>query len=224
MTDWSRIQGIANRPNGPVPNPLNLAFGSTVPIGDGVVGAVLMDTGVTLTSVTDDKGNGYTIFAPHDDGILSFAAFRSNGFLTNSPKTLTYTTSGGATLSTFWQVQDDFQPPTGATLFSVDGSSVTFNSGGTSFTNFSTTSPDDLAYAAAFSSGTSTHGASFNQGSGDGTQVCSEWGIQAAAGTVTMNLATQAGSLWGPAFALNAGNAGPAFVPFGVLGLASNEW
>ncbi|SRR5258706_555128 len=218
MTDWNRIQGVVV-----TSNPNNV-FPLTVTNGSGVVGGVLLDTGFTLTNVTDDMGNSYIIFDEHDDGVLYTTAFKSNGFLTNGPKTLTFTHSAGSP-SNWWIVQDEFQPPTLATAFNLDGSSTTFNSGGLSFASFNTSLPDDLVYAVCMSSGTASHGAGFNIGTGDPGPRVSEWGIQTSPGTVTMNLASQSGSFWGPAFAINGGGAPPAAAtPFGVLGLASNEW
>lgn len=204
MADWNRIQGTTSQ--SPAGNTLTKAFAATVANGDVVVGAVLLNTGFTVT-LTDDQSNAYTVFSSHDDGTLYTAAFVSAGFITNGPKTLTYTAHGTGTTANFWVVQDEFAPPSGAATLSVDGSASAFNTSGSSFPSFNTGLTDDLVYATAFSSGTSTHGSSFNQGSGDGTAVCSEWGIQTSAGAVTMNLATQTGSMWGPAFAINGGGA-----------------
>src|SRR5258706_15975823 len=221
MTDWTRIQGVVNTAGGVTS--VGEAFSSTVANGDIVVGAVLLDHGFTLTSVTDDKSNVYTVFEPHDDGTLYTVAFRSNGFLTNGPKILTYNFSGAT--GNQWMVQDEFQPPAGATSITVDGSSSTFNSAGTSFVSFNTALTDDLVYAVAMSSGTSTHGTSFNIGSGNTTARCSEWGIQASPGTVTMNLETQTNHFWGPAFAINGGTSAPAPTQLiSPIGLADIEW
>src|SRR5258706_8852852 len=220
MTDWTRIQGVVNTAGGVTS--VGEAFSSTVANGDIVVGAVLLDHGFTLTSVTDDKSNVYSVFEPHDDGALYTVAFRSNVFLPNGPKILTYNFSGAT--GNQWMVQDEFQPPTGATAITVDGSSSTFNSAGTSFASFNTSLPDDLVYAVAMSSGTSTHGTSFNLGSGNGTARCSEWGIQATAGSVTMDLATQTNHFWGPAFAINGGSSPPASAPSGIVGVVTSEW
>jgi|SRR5882672_2628744 len=200
MADWNRIQGIATATSGVTS--WNVSF--TSPVGNPavVVGAVLLDTGKTLTSVTDDKGNSYTVFNSHDDGILYTASFRSTGLLTNGPQTLTFTPS--AATSNEWSVQDEFSPPTGASSISTDGATSQFNATGTSFVPFTTSLSDDLVYAVAMSDGSSTHGASFNAGTGDGTARNSEWGIQSAPGSVTMNLAAQATHFWGPAFAVNA--------------------
>ncbi len=154
MTDWTFIQGVVNTAGGVTT--VNESFASIIVSGDIVLGAVLLDAGFTLTSVTDDKSNAYTVFDPHDDGTLYTVAFRSNGFLTNGPKILTFNFSGAS--GNQWMVQDEFQPFTGATAISVDGSSQTFNSAGTSFASFNTSLPDDLVYAVAMSSGTSTHG------------------------------------------------------------------
>ena len=196
--DWTHTQGTQDSTAGTT----SVAFGAAVTSGNIVVGSVLLNTGLTLTNVTDDKSNAYTIFESHDDGGLYTAAFRSNSFLTNGPTTLTYTTS--AAPSTFWKVQDEFAPPTGSTSLSVDGSSSTFNSTGTSFTSFTTTLSDDLVYAVANVSGTATHGAGFNVAQGDGTARMAEWGIQATAATVTMTTGTNGGNFWGPAFGINS--------------------
>lgn len=214
MADWSQVQ--AKNSQSPAGNTLILTFTSVVSSGSIVVGGVLLNTGFVLSTVTDDKLNAYTVFDSHDDGSLYVAGFHSNSTITNGPATLTYTATGTGTTANFWVAQNEFTPPTGSTgVITVDGSSTTSASGGTSFTNFSTSDSDDLVYAVSFSSGSSTHGSSFNAGAGDGTAVCSEWGIQSSAGTVTMTLATQTGSFWGPSFGINAGGgAAPTFVPF----------
>ncbi len=220
MTDWTQIQGVVNTAGGVTT--VNESFASTIANGNIVVGAVLLDAAFTLTSVTDDKSNAYTVFDSHDDGSLYTVAFRSNGFLTNGPKILTYNFSGAT--GNQWMVQDEFQPPTGATAVSVDGSSQTSNSAGTSFASFSTSLSDDLVYAVAMSSGTSTHGTSFNLGTGNGTARCSEWGIQSSPGSVTMDLATQTNHFWGPAFAINGGSSPPASASSGIVGAVTSEW
>src|SRR5258706_5258194 len=219
MTDWTRIQGVVNTAGGVTS--VGEAFSSTVANGDIVVGGVLLDTGFTLTSVTDDQSNAYTVFDSHDDGVLYTVAFRSNSFLTNGPKIITYHFSGAT--GNQWMVQDEFQPPTGAIAISDDGSSQTFNSAGTSFVSFNTSLTDDLVYAVAMSSGTSTHGTSFNIGTGNGTASCSDWGIQSSPGSVTMNLDTQTSSFWGPAFAINSGIVA-VVSPVSTLSFIENEW
>src|SRR5258706_11881923 len=203
MADWNRVQGIATITGGVTS--WNRAFAAPVGVGGnpaGIIGAVLLDTGKTLLSVTDDKGNSYDIFDSHDDGILYTVAFKSSGLITNGPQTLTFIPS--AATADQWSVQDEFSPPTGAINISVDGSSNQFNSNGVNFLPFATALPGDLVYAVSMSSGISTHGAAFNAGTGDGTARCSEWGIQSTPATVTMNLATQTNAFWGPAFALSA--------------------
>src|SRR5712675_2291269 len=111
MTDWTRIQGKTVQNSG-----TSLTFTSAVTSGNIVVGGCLLSTGFTLNSVTDDKSNAYTVFNTHDDGTLYTASFRSNGFLTNTPITITYTLSGSP--GNDWFVQDEFQPPTGSTSLS----------------------------------------------------------------------------------------------------------
>ena len=198
MVDWTHTQGAQDSAAGNT----SVSFLAAVASGAVVVGAVLLGTGLTLTNVTDDKSNAYTIFESHDDGGLYTAAFRSNGLLTNGPTTLTYTTS--AAPGTFWKVQDEFAPPTGATgAVSVDGSSSSFADAGTSFNSFTTTLSDDLVYAVAMVSGTATHGAGFNVAQGDNTARMAEWGIQATAATVTMTTGANGGNFWGPAFGIH---------------------
>lgn len=205
MSDWSLVQAVNSQ--SPAGNTLTKAFTSVVSSGSIVVGAVLLNTGYTV-SVADDQTNPYTVFGAHDDGILYTAAFTSNGFLTNGPHVYTFTATGPATTGNFWVAMLEFTPPTGATLITVDGNSSVFNNAGTSFAALNTSLSDDLVCSVAFSSGAATRGASWNAGAGDTTQVCSEWGIQSGAGSVTMDLAGQSGNMWGPSFAINAGNGG----------------
>lgn len=215
MSDWSLVQAINSQ--SPAGNTLTKAFTATVSSGSIVVGAILLNSGYTA-AVADDQTNAYTVFGAHDDGTLYTAAFRSNGFLTNGPKTYTFTASGPATTANFWVAMLEFTPPTGATSPSVDGNASVFNNATTSFANFSTLLSDDLVCSVAFSSGASVHGTSWNQGAGDTTAVCSEWGIQSSAGSVTMNLFSQNGNMWGPSFAINVGTGGGGAQPnFGSL-------
>jgi len=220
MTDWSRIQGnVATFGGNAV---VNFSFSSTILSGDIVTGSVLLNSGFTLNTVIDDKSNGYTVFDSNDNGTIYTAAFRSNTFLTNGPKTLTFTASGAS--SNYFVIMDEFQPPTGAIAISADGASVQVNSAGTTFPNFTTGGYDVLVYAVSFSpGGTSTHGVSFNIGTGDGTTICSEWGIRAIPAVVTMDLATQTASFYGPAFGISAGIPQPGLV-FGIKGMADIEW
>jgi hypothetical protein len=110
---------------GPRGGATTVNVGLTSPVGSGhnLVGAVLLDTGATITGLTDDKGNAYTVFNTDDGGALYIAAFRSNGFLTNAPQTLTFTVSPATTDQ--WFVVDEFVPPTGSTVLIVDGLSMT---------------------------------------------------------------------------------------------------
>jgi|SRR5882672_208293 len=218
MADWNRVQGATTT------TPVGGALSFASPVGNGgiVVGAVLLDHAVTITSITDDQGNGYTVVVSHDDGTLDIYGFRSTGLIANAPVTVTVHTSGAS--GNFWIVMDEFSPPTGVTSISGDGSSVTFGSLGTTFTSFDTSLPDDLVWACALSSGTSTHGAGFTAGQGDGTNRTTEWGIQASPATVTMNLATQTSTLWGPAFAVNGIVAAAASPTLYGGGMASSEW
>jgi len=221
MSDWNRIQGTPATGGGSAT--LTVILTNPIASGNGIAGGVLLDTGLTLLSVTDENGGAYTIFEQHDDGVLYTAAFKSNGFITSGAQHMIFTAS--AIPGNYWTITDEFQPPTGATMFAVDTSVSQFNSAGLSWPSFTTTTPDELVYAAAMSSGTSQHGAGFNLGSGDTTARCSEWGIKASPGSVTMDLASQSNHFWGPAFAIKAGVGGGAASPsFGVLGMASSEW
>jgi len=202
MADWTRIQGVADATGGVTSK--NVSFAGAITGGNIIVGGVLLSTGLTLTSVTDDKSNAYTVFQSNDDATLYSTGYRSNAIITNAPTTLTFTASASA--GTFWTIQDEFSPPTGATgALTVDGSSSAANvAGGTdvAFPNFTTAKTDDLEYATAMVSGTATVGTGFNSGTGSGTARFSEWGIKTTAGTVTM-LVTATGNFWGPAFGIN---------------------
>src|SRR6266481_4597313 len=108
MTDWTQTQGrVATFGGNAV---VNFSFLSTVSSGAIITGSVLLDTGITLNTVADNKSNSYTVFDSNDDGTVYTVAFRSNTFITNGPITLTFTASSAPT--NYFVIMDEFQPPT----------------------------------------------------------------------------------------------------------------
>lgn len=85
----------------------NLAFPSTISSGSAVVGYVSYDDTVTLSSITDDKSNTYTVVDSVDDAgngqkTSSFVL----GNITNGAKTLTFNFS--STIGFGWAVIDEY--------------------------------------------------------------------------------------------------------------------
>jgi hypothetical protein len=76
---------------------LPMTFGAAVGLGNTVCGWATWDytSGITLSSVTDDKGNSYTVDTVIDPGNQILVSF-VRGNITNSPTTVTVAISGAA--------------------------------------------------------------------------------------------------------------------------------
>lgn len=95
---WTRVQGVAPADSGASSaSSVSCTLGAAVGSGSDVLGMVSWDsTGVTLSSVTDDKGNTYALEATVTnvaDGQNYAAYSRTN--ITNAPITITANFSAG---------------------------------------------------------------------------------------------------------------------------------
>lgn len=206
MADWLRVQGTNTESGTGLTN--SLSFGAAVTSGNIVVGGLLLQNNsnnalpVGVVSVTDDMGNAYRVVNDGCDAVvLCAASFRSLHKITNGPTTITVTVAASA--SVFWMAIEEFSPPTGTTDISLSGQQYLVNDPGLALANFQVLDNDCLVWGIAFSTGVSTTGAGFTTGQGSGTNLASQWKIQATANNaVGVAWATQTGTVWAVAMAI----------------------
>lgn len=199
---WAKVQSKLNTSPASV-STWNTSFPTTVGSGNIVVGGMI-STSAILVSVTDDKGNAYSIV--NSDGILNgnlqVTGFRSTAPLTNSPQTLTFTATGNVGL--VWQTQDEFTAGFPLTNISLDGSQLVVNGSVTTTEPFQTLQSNTLQYAACFTTGAATAGAGWTAAQGSGGQQFSEWKKNTSPSGSTVALFGNTGSVWVTTFAISA--------------------
>jgi hypothetical protein len=108
----------------------SIVFPNTVASGNIVIGGIAVGTGggniTDITSITDDKGNNYTI-VPNYINASGRAMFWSNGPITNGPQTITCNTSVTETIIYF--MVNEFVPPPGTSIYAIDGTPSMTNQG-----------------------------------------------------------------------------------------------
>lgn len=175
---------------------IGVTMGTGAGVGDAIFGIVTYDTstGGTLTSITDDQGNAYTILdakvdAPHTQNTASF--YRLS--LTNSP--ITITANFSASLSYSRIAVDDF-----INVLSVSaldghasqalGTTGTGTDAATSGSITTTTAADGIWGGVMLIGGSPpssiVHGTGFTTGAdgdtGPNTRMMTEWKLQGSAG------------------------------------------
>jgi hypothetical protein len=174
MADWTRIQGNDAQSTAVG----TVSFGAPVASGNIVVGGIVVNTGIYVTSVTDDKSNIYDIVAAGDDeAVNSVAGFKSRGLITNGPTTITVNISGVPS-TFFFKAVEEWAPPTGTTNISLDGTTwfVMPSTGiqglaGTATSPFQTIQNDVLLFGYVVDQGTITAGTGWNTGIIDGPLI-----------------------------------------------------
>lgn len=177
-----------------------LTFSSAVGSGNLVVGMFFTLLSGTLTSVTDNKGNSYTVV----DSLNAGGGFSSGsigytfvgGNLTGGPTVLTFTISGGS--GVYYAFADEFSNSGGATPSSPVDVHAVSNPAYTSPTtvtssSITTTISGDLIWSLAYVStvtSTLTAGTGYTQTfAGDGANalvyLCAEYQTQASSGAIT---------------------------------------
>lgn len=117
---WAHVQGFSSTTASGAGTSFSFAFSGTVTSGNMVAGRIEWPTGVPsdLTSVTDDKGNTYSLAAPGNDG----TNWAVRGFwlanITNTPKTLTATFANTQTGSQVTMTADEYSG--GGTAAAID--------------------------------------------------------------------------------------------------------
>jgi hypothetical protein len=204
--DWTRVQGTSAFSTAVH----TISFGSAVTSGDIVVGGMVMDSGIYLVSVTDDKSNKYDITAADDNGGFAVAGYKSHSLLTNGPTTITITLSA-TPVTYFFKGIEEFTPPTGTSNISLDGTtcfvSLTSNStqglNGTSSSQFQNINTDVLIWSLVITSGAFTHGAGYALGIDDTVNsIFSEYLIQSTASNADVATWTGPTEVWGVAFGI----------------------
>src|SRR5215467_2175866 len=177
---WSHVQfGQANNFSTVTSQPITI---SAVGSGNIVTGTVEVFSGSTLSSVTDDKSNSYTV-VPNDLG-NGYYAFYSTGLITNGPTTITanFTSSPGVFLTV-----DEWAPPASTTAIALDGHvyDASFVASPTDITGtaITTASSGDLVLSYS-ESNASIAGAGWTATSGGTSFIVSEFQVQSAAGSI----------------------------------------
>lgn len=112
---WTKVQTLESDTVSGSATSWPISFAGAVGSGNLVVGQVLLYAGGTLTSITDDKSNTYTVL----DSNSNIANQSSNGYnfvlgnITNAPTTLTFHITGG--LGFYMAVMEEFSSSNGAT-------------------------------------------------------------------------------------------------------------
>ena len=236
----ARVQGAGNHTTGvTTPATVSATLGAAVTSGNTVVGMVSFDvsTSTTLTSVTDDKGNTYSLeTAITDAGVQRVVAFsRSN--ITNGPTVVTANfgaPNGGVAIivdefsgcSTAGTDQRDgtahggqiqAAPGTGANAVS-SGSFTTATGGDLVWSGTGSTDTADQAMGSV-GTGFTTTGTSSGGSGGFDPQIFSEWLVQSSAGSIVGTWTASAGSAHYGTFMIAikaAGGGGPA-APIGKV-------
>lgn len=205
---FARVQGNSfNGTVGATTAPVTLA--GTVGSGNGVKGGVSWanGAGITLTSVTDDKGNSYALETEKLDtaeGQKSCAFSRDN--ITNAPITITANFSGSAGFRKI--IVDEFSGGSTASTDERDGtahggqyqSSPGTGTDGITSGTFTTGANGSLLYGVCFGAPATTlasNGTSFSTGTQNNTDYAgqSEYRVQATAGAGTAATFTQASNI-----------------------------
>jgi hypothetical protein len=192
---WTRVQGGANYSGAAAAASISVTL-SAVGSGNALCGVLGWDIagGVTLTSVTDDKGNTYNLESVVQDTGYSeqFCAFsRTN--ITNAPTIITVNFSGSVDFR--FLLVDEFS---GGSTASSDERDATAHGGqiqlapgtGTDAVTsgtFTTTQNGDLIWGATVDTNTDTVGTGFTTGTTENTDFSkqTEYRTQATAGAGT---------------------------------------
>jgi chitodextrinase len=168
----------------------SITFPNPVAAGSIVIGSIAVGTNgniTDITSITDDKGNNYTI-VPNFINATGRAIFWSNGPINNGPSTITCTASVSETVIYF--LAAEFLPPPGTSTFAIDGTPVaTKPAGNPPYTSgtITTTHNGDLIYGFMDAGGAnqfSIPANGFSTLSGQGMTWCDAFLIQQAAGPI----------------------------------------
>src|SRR5437899_7329686 len=193
---FTHVQGIAAHGTISGANTATLTFAAAVGSGNWVGGGgIAVPNGITISSVTDDKGNTYTVKDSLDDAGDSIKWFDfSLGNITNAPITITVTFGSGSG-NPFVLIADEYSGASAVTD-PTDGHAIVQRNGpgaGTdaiTSSSITTTAAGDLIYSICFDTGSTpapTAGTGFNsQASDTGGQnaVRSEDKTQSTAGSV----------------------------------------
>src|SRR5579883_1873527 len=193
MSSWSRVQGQSLTVTQANVNSTHnsVTLGSAVTSGNFVVGMCWWNANpgtVGSITVTDDKGNNYTIIDSDFAHGWYLITFWSGGLLTNGPKTITVTAPNSTAY--VWPTVEEYSPPSGALGVALDGHSINSSGSNTSpisAPSFSTTSPNSLVWAGAVvnnGSASPTPGTGFTSGLSPGAYIGTEYLTQAA-GSIT---------------------------------------
>jgi hypothetical protein len=214
---WTHIQSAGETTGSGLS--ANVSFSSSVGIGNVVAGFFITTAATNVfTSMTDDKGNSYTIvdFLFGSTVGLSVWSFWGGPF-SNGPITITVNVSPSQVL--LWIAMDEFSPG-GAGLITLDGHSIAANVTITSG-NFTTTNNGDLIFGALGCNAATTAGAGFTLLNNlNGGNFDTEWQVQGAAGTIAATFNPSGGNANTAGFAL-------AFTPSvvgGGSGFFVTEW
>jgi len=212
-----------------------VTLGSTVGVGNAIVGSVTAADTVTLTSVTDDKSNTYTILDSHDLAANDISYTFCLGNITNGPKTITANWSSSASghnailVDEYSGVIANTNPIDNSGAAHVGNFQAAPGTGtdGATSTAVTTITNGCMIWGStanlAGDSNPATAGTGFTPRQAASIKGLTEDLLQSTAGSIaaTFTLSTSQGEFTA-LIALQP--IGSATVPVGIIGLASAEW